>query len=160
MTIKIKDSFRWIAFTTLIVGTLDAVAAIVVYQADPFRLFQFISSGALGRETAFGGGVGSFLLGVFFHYFIAACWTTLFVLLYDKIQWIRFNKLVAGLVYGLVIWVVMNMIVLKLSRIDAATPPIKQIVIGATILVFAVGLPIALLSGRLDRSRRPSRAKA
>ena len=160
MSIKVKDSLGWIASTTLIVGTLDALAAIVVYQADPFRLFQFISSGALGRETAFGGGVGSFLIGVFFHYFIAMFWTTFFIVVHNKVNWVRTNKIFSGVLYGLVIWIVMNLIVLKLSRIGAAIPPLKQIIVGATILIFAVGLPITLLSGRLEKKRSPSNAKA
>ncbi len=155
-----NKSFLWIITTGLIVGTLDALAAIVVYSADPYRLFQFIASGAVGREIAFSDGHGSFFLGVFFHYFIATFWSGFFVVIYYRIKWVRSNRIISGLLYGVVIWIVMNMVVLRLSQIAAPTPPLKSIVIGALILMLAVGLPIALLTKRLDKNHDVSEASA
>jgi len=40
----------------LVAGTLDAVAAILVYRPDPVLMFRYIASGAVG-PAAFGGGV-------------------------------------------------------------------------------------------------------
>jgi hypothetical protein len=160
MKLTSKESIRWIALSAFIVGTLDGVSAVIVYKADPIRLYQYIASGAIGREAAFSGGTGTFLLGVFFHYLIATSWTVLFYILYDKFRFMRKMKIVWGLLYGMLIWIVMNLVVVKLSQIHGPTPGFNQMLVGASILMLAIGVPVALLAGRLDKHDNPSSVRA
>jgi hypothetical protein len=157
MKLTSKESIRWIALSAFIVGTLDGLSAVIFYKADPVRLFQYIASGAIGNETAFSGGTATFLLGVLFHYFFATVWTILFFILYDKFRFVRKMRIVTGLLYGMMIWLVMNLVVVKLSRIHGPTPDFNQMLIGASILIFAIGIPVAFLAGRLDRNDKAAR---
>src|SRR5689334_21896350 len=101
-----KNPFRMIVVTGLLAGTLDALAAIIVYQANPKRMFQFIASGVFGKD-AFSGGVTMALWGALFHFFIAFCWTIFFLLLYPRVKILSANKFIVSIGYGLFIWLVM-----------------------------------------------------
>lgn len=134
-----------ILYTGLLAGTLDGLAAILQHfvkgGSSPQVIFKFISSGVFGK-FAFVGGLEMILFGVLFHYIIACIWTTLFFIIYPKIK-IRTSWLVAGLVYGIIVWCGMNLVVLPLSN----TPPLNrewmQSLVGMLILIVAIGWPIA-----------------
>lgn len=134
----------------LIVGSMDILAAIVqtlITKGDPIKLFQFIASGLFGRQS-FSGGVPYAILGLFFHYTIAIGWTILFFIIYPRVKFMTEFKILTGLLYGCFIWLVMNQVVLPLSN----TPPIPfsvlSAVVGALILVCAIGLPLSFLAQR------------
>lgn len=133
--------------TGLLAGTLDAVAALLVYQVKPMNMFRFIASGAFGPK-ALTGGLSMALWGVLFHYIIAFFWTILFFFLYSRISRTSPNKYVNGVVYGLLIWLVMNLIVLPLTRVGQPPLALKPAITGAVILIFAVGLPVSLFVHR------------
>lgn len=151
-----RQKFKPILLATFIVGTLDGLAAVIVYRANPVALFQLIASGAVGRDVAFAGGIATTLLGVFFHYLIAFTWTWLFFSLFQRYEWMRFNKIVIGISYGLLVWVVMNLVVLRLSMLHAPIPPLNQVIKGALILIVAVGLPLSLMAARFFHARKTS----
>ena len=132
----------------LLAGTLDAIAAIVVYGADPAGMFRFIASGAFGAGQAFSAGSIMVFWGILFHYFIALSWAALFFFVYPVFPFLRKNKYITGLLYGVFVWVMMNRVILPLSQIPQRPFNLNGALIGATILMIAVGLPIALLTHR------------
>ena len=129
-------------------GTLDAVAAIVVSQASPAAVFKFIASGAFGAGKAFSGGDVMIIWGVLFHYFIALSWTVLFFFMYPALPWIRKNKYITGLLYGIFVWIIMNRVVMPLSEIPQRPFNLKGALTGMSILMVAIGLPISILTHR------------
>jgi hypothetical protein len=142
-----EGAIKKIIIIALIAGTLDAVGAIVIYRANPVKLFQFIASGAFGVE-AFSGGVVMAFWGILFHYIIALAWTAIFFFMYPAIKILRKNRYITGLLYGIFVWLVMNQIIIPLSKIPQAPFNFKSALIGASILVAMVGLPISLLTHR------------
>ena len=114
-----KSLVRIILWSGLLVGTLDAVAAIINYciptVRNPVRIFQYIASGVFGMN-AFSDGMLMPILGLIFHYFISTFWTLLFFLLYPKINWLGKSWIISGLGYGVFVWLAMNLVVLKLRR--------------------------------------------
>ena len=140
--------WKTIILAGLLAGTLDALGAIVVYQANPIGMFKFIASGAFGAGKAFSGGTSMILWGVLFHYFIAFSWTILFFFLFPAFSFMRKNKFITGLLYGIFIWIVMNQIVIPLSEISQRPFSVNAALIGASILMITVGLPIAILIHR------------
>jgi hypothetical protein len=137
-----------IVITGLITGTLDAIAPMVVNMVGPLPLFRFIASGAFGRD-AFAGGLLMAFWGLLFHYFIAFTWTTLFYLAYPRIPVLSKNKYAVGVAYGIVIWLVMNLVVLPMSNVPGMGPKtIWSVMKGASILILMVGLPISILANR------------
>jgi len=143
-----ESAWKAIVLTGSLAGTLDAIAAIVVYQAKPVSLFQFIASGAFGAGKAFSGGLTMAFWGILFHYIIAFSWTIIFFFMYPVFLIMRKNKYITGLLYGIVVWIMMNLVVLPLTQISQGPFNIRSALIGASILMVAVGLPISLLTNR------------
>jgi uncharacterized membrane protein YagU involved in acid resistance len=145
---------RTIALATLVAGALDilfAIALTLVRGNDPAAMLRSVASGPLPAATEL-GAAGS-ALGLVTHFTLMAIMAAVFVLaarlrpaLLDKpIQW--------GIVYGLITYVVMNLIVVPL-RFDAPLPP-KPISIATQLFahIVLVGIPIALVAARNLRAR-------
>src|SRR6267154_65435 len=140
-----------ILLTGLLVGTLDAAAAVIQFiiptWRNPVRIFEYIASGVFGTN-AFSGGPVMSVLGLLFHYFIATAWTSLFFTLYPRIPWLAKNRVAGGLVYGVFIWLMMNMVIVPLSNVPHFPVRVSGAAIGMAILMIVVGLPISFRANR------------
>lgn len=134
--------------TGLLAGTLDGLAAVILYYAktgnDPLHVFRFIASGVFGRE-AFSGGIPLALWGIGFHYFIAFGWTFLFFLLARNWRLLTAHWIASGIIYGLLVWLMMNLVVVPLSLVPVKAGPKEwsTILTGIFILMVCIGLPIS-----------------
>ena len=141
---------RAIAITGLIAGTMDITGATLWFMIrtgnSPIRVLEFIASAAFGREQAFSGNILMSVAGLFLHYFIAYSWTCLFFLTYPKIGLLRANRFIVGIIYGVFVWTMMNLVVLPMTRIPASPFDPKGAAIAAFILVLCIGLPISIMS--------------
>lgn len=144
----------------LVAGTLDIAAALIYYpMASGVRvetLLQGIASGVLG-DRAFAGGIATAALGLSLHYLIALGWTVVFLLLFRRLRRPFTNLFYAGMAYGILVWFVMNMIVLPLSRVRQRPFDFSQALIAAVILMFCIGLPIATIVGTYHRAQTKSK---
>jgi hypothetical protein len=135
----------------LLAGTLDISAAAIYYPlasgVKVRTLLQGIASGVLG-DDAFAGGLGTAVLGLALHYLVALVWTLIFLLALRTVKGRFTNLFLVGMAYGIVVWVVMNLIVLPLSNVHHASFNLPQAIVGAVILMFCIGLPIAMIVGR------------
>ena len=61
--------------------------------------------------------------------------------------------MVCGLAYGVIVHVVMNQVVLPLSRVTFRTPPWSFVAAMILVHVLCVGLPISLTISRAERRR-------
>jgi hypothetical protein len=142
--------WKVIAGATLLVGILDITDAFLFYSlrgVSPIRILQGIASGALGH-AAFGMGHRSALLGLFFHFFIAFCATSVFLLAARTLPLGRHPWLYGGL-FGVALYCVMNYIVLPLSKIGLRPmPPLVPFINGVAALVFCIGIPLAFIARR------------
>lgn len=142
---------RAIAITSLIVGTMDIASAIIITLlrgGTIMRLMQFIASGLLGKE-AFQGGLPIAVLGLALHFVIAFGLVTVFYFASRKLAFLRQHPGPAGIIYGLVVFAVMNLIVLPLS---AAAPrhSVSGDLVQIAIHMFVIGLPTSLLLRRFS----------
>jgi hypothetical protein len=140
-----------VLLTTLLAGSLDALSAIIQFTANgnhqPARIFRYIASGIFGRQ-ALSGGTPMVVYGVLFHYCFAFIFTLTFFLCYRHIPFLSARPVLAGIGYGLAVWLVMNLLVVPLSRIGPRPLRLWPSLIGAGIIVIAIGLPISLLARR------------
>lgn len=133
-----------ILVTGLIAGTLDILAAIFILAGgNAGGVFKYIASGALGK-AALEGGSEMIALGALFHYIIALSWTTLYFLLYPKVPFLKQNKWINAIIYGIIVWTVMNLIVLPLTQIAPRTFNVSGVLKNMVILIICIGLPAAL----------------
>ncbi|OQP61285.1 hypothetical protein A3860_06125 [Niastella vici] len=146
---------KTIAWVGLLAGTLDILAAFIqVYIArgtSPEIVLRFIASGAFGK-VAFSGGWQMPLAGLLFQYIIAYSFTTLFFLLYPSIKIMSKSIAATAIVYGIFIYVVMNMVVLPLTRIPAITFHLDKALLASGILIVAIGLPLSIFARKFYRS--------
>jgi hypothetical protein len=114
----------------------------------PIRILQSVASGWLG-QAAFDGGVPAAVLGLFTHFGIALTAAAIFVLASQRLPDLVRRPVAWGIAYGTVIYAVMNLVVLPLSRTRPrmAFPPIVLIT-GLIVHMFLIGLPIALAARR------------
>ncbi|MBX3281724.1 MAG: hypothetical protein KF756_04525 [Acidobacteria bacterium] len=142
-----------VLLTGLLAGTLDILAAIFLLAGgEAARVFRFIASGAFGK-AAFDGGGGMIAWGLFFHYLIAMTWTVLYFLVYPRISLLRRNKWVSALVYGAVVWAVMNLLVVPQSQIGFRGVNILNWVENLAILIVCIALPISLSAAHFYKGR-------
>lgn len=143
-----KGLVKAITMAGLIAGTLDITAALlnsyISRGTSPVIIFQFIASGILG-ESSFSGGFASALLGLIMHFFIAFSWTTIFFKVFPKLGVPSQYKVLSGLIYGIIVWLIMNLIIVPLSRTPEIHPGFLQIILGILFLMFCIGLPVSLV---------------
>jgi hypothetical protein len=123
-----------------IAGTLDLLQACLLFG---WRIPLAIAAGLLGRQ-AFHGGVGTYILGVCLHFFIACSATAIYYAASRKLRFLSEHALVCGLFYGIAVELVMSYIVLPLSALHARGPyKLHDVLLGLAVHMVVVGLPIA-----------------
>ncbi|MEO8484537.1 MAG: hypothetical protein ABI634_20205 [Acidobacteriota bacterium] len=142
-----------IVIGTLIVGTLDALDAIIVFGlrsgVTPARIFRGIASGLLG-SAAGSGGTPVALLGVILHYTVALGIVTTYVLASRALPALNRRPLLYGPLYGIAAYLVMNFVVIPMSAIGVfPTFNAFGTTNGVLIHMFGVGLPTALVAARI-----------
>jgi len=145
------SALKTILLATLIAGTLDILAAVVSYSINggrPINILYFIASGVFGKEVAYRSGEWMAFVGLALHYLIAFLFSLFLFLVYPWVKSFLKNKILIGVLYGIFVWLVMNRIVLPLSNTAALPFKIKGAIIGCLILIFFIGLPIALIVDR------------
>ena len=137
----------WAGLCAAILDILDPILFFGLRGVRPIRIPQSIASGLLGR-AAYTGGLRTAVLGLALHLGIALFWAALFVLAARYLPTLRQHPVPSGLLYGLVIYAVMNFIVLPNSHVAPSHPTPAVLINGVAAMLFLVGLPIALLNRR------------
>jgi Na+/alanine symporter len=123
-----------------IAGTLDLLQACILFGA---RIPLVIAAGLLGRQ-ALKGGIGTYVLGVLLHFFIAFSFAAFYYAASRKLGFLTEHPLVCGLAYGAGVELVMSLIVLPLSALHAKGPyQLHDLILGLLVHMVVVGLPIS-----------------
>jgi hypothetical protein len=149
--IQRRKSFLTILTAWFLAGTLDITCAFVMVAAsgkNPLLVGNYIASAVFGKANAYAGGTSMVIAGLIFHYMIAFIFTVIFFLLYPRIYSVIKNKFVAGILYGLFVWCVMNLLVVPVTRIQPRPFSIVNAVENIIILMLAIGLPVSLIAYR------------
>jgi len=145
---------RIILLGGLIAGACDLTGAIVVSWlragVSPVRVMQSIAAGLLGAAS-YDGGARTAVLGVALHFMIATIWTAVFYFASRSLRFLVERPVPAGLLYGVIVYLFMNFVVLPLSAFPMRPVTLTGRLIGMLIIMFCIGLPIALI---VRRSRR------
>ena len=123
-----------------IAGALDLTQACVLFGRD---IPLAIAAGLLG-PAAFQGGVGTYVLGVLLHFFIACSAAAVYYGASRKLVFLKEHPLVCGLFFGAAVEEVMRLIVLPLSALHAKGPyKLNDLILGLLVHMVVVGLPIS-----------------
>jgi uncharacterized membrane protein YagU involved in acid resistance len=111
----------WVAvlYGGFVAGTLDVLAAALINWLNPLIIMRAIASGLLGR-AAFQGGLPVAALGLLLQWAMSLLIAAIFVFAARRLAWLGRRWVAAGLLYGVVVFVVMEYVVVPLSA--AAKP--------------------------------------
>ena len=149
-TSRMPEAWHWRAVLVggLIAGALDLSAAFIFYG---WGVPRGIASGMLGA-SARQGGVGTWILGVCLHFFIALSAAAVYYMASRKLEFLKEHALVCGLFFGIAVFLVMNLIVVPLSAIHFRGPyELGGLIQGLLVHMFCVGLPISFSVQRLAK---------
>ncbi len=143
---------RNLALATLVAGTLDALAGIVVYdlvlgQMGIVQILQWIASGAFGKQAFEMGLLGAFY-GLVFHYIVAFFASLAVFAVKSKITAIKDYPIITGLAYGGWVWIFMNFVVLPNSNTVLAPFSAGVALTGYIWHMLLVGLPITVYASK------------
>lgn len=151
------DPLRAIGWGGLIGGVLDISDALVFYGArgiSPEQLLQGIARGLLGARAA-QGGWASAALGLALHFLIAFTAAAVYYAASRRVRILRTRPILSGLLYGIAVFLFMNMIVVPLSAIHQSPAAMLAFNIVSANAVLAlmlfIGLPVALAVNRYAR---------
>jgi hypothetical protein len=132
----------------LLAGALDLTQAFILFG---WNVPLAIAGGLLGR-AAFRGGVGTYVLGVFLHFFIAFSAAAVYYAASRKLVFLKEYPLVCGLFFGAAVEEVMNLIVLPLSALHAKGPyKLHDLILGLVVHMVVIGLPISFSVRRFSK---------
>ena len=151
---------RPILLATLVAGTLDIIAAIVMTLIYGRRgVDQMLGGVASGPfPGAPDSGVGAIALGLAVHFTLMAIMAAVYVAAAARMPALRRQPLLWGTLYGVATYIVMNLLVVPVRFTGAPALPGSWLGFGSQFAfhIFLVGIPIALIAARHFR-RPPAR---
>jgi hypothetical protein len=131
----------------LTVGLFDGAYA-VIFSAfrgvSGARVFQSVASGIYGRDS-YNKGTTTVILGVLIHFFIATCVVIAYWIAARRIEVLRRRPVLFGGIYGLFVYLFMNLVVIPLSAVPYR-PKLPAIITGVIVHIVLIGIPAALFA--------------
>jgi len=152
---------RWLITGWLVAATCDigyATGFSYLYRGvPPSRILKLVASGILGAD-AYQGGAGVAALGLALHYLNALIITGIFFAVASQLPALLRRPLLVGVLYGIAVYLVMNYVVVPLSRIGPRpTPPTPVWVTGVLVHMFLIGVPIVWAAQKALRNPNPTK---
>jgi uncharacterized membrane protein YagU involved in acid resistance len=150
---KKLPGFPTILAAGLLAGVLDITAAFVTWvpRGVPAIIIpQGIASGLLGAKS-FNGGMRTAALGMALHFLIALSAAAMFYAASRKLSFMTRRPMVAGALYGVVVYVCMYWVVMPLSNFQRGPFSVFNTVIAIITHILCIGLPISLVVRRYSR---------
>jgi uncharacterized membrane protein YagU involved in acid resistance len=146
-------SYQRVAVAALLGGAaagfldeMSAFASILPHGGSVERITQYQASGLIGM-SAFSGGIATAALGVAVHFSLTTLMAVIFIVLSNRYPRLRTHVWTSGIVYGIIIFIVMNYVAVPLSGAPHWKPPTGWGVVGALLpSCFYVGVPIASIA--------------
>lgn len=147
-------ALRTIGTAGLVCGVLDIAYVFVVFgwrDGRAARILQGIAASLLG-PAAVSGGTISTAVGLAIHFGVALGAAALFYGLSRRAGVLLTRPWTSGALYGVAFYLLMNLLVLRLTRLPPAPfpPPGWTWVLAAHVL--CVGWPIGLITARMTRA--------
>ena len=116
----------------LVAAVLDILYAFIVYgpafpmlapgadPLSPMQVLQSVARGWVGRDAAREGGINTALLGALTHVGLAMIMAAVFVFAAKALPMLTRQAVLWGLVYGIILWFVMNYVVVPVSAANTS----------------------------------------
>ena len=141
----------------LIAGAIDLTYACtyhgLAHAIPPVRILQSIASGWFGRAS-FDMGAESAAIGFVTHFAILIVAAAIFEIARRQIAFLRERAYLAGMAFGVAIYLVMNLVVLPLSAAPHFNASMPTRISDFAVHVLLLGPAIALCARHFDRAAR------
>ena len=142
-----------------IAGACDLTYAIVFsgwHGVPALRILQSVASGVLG-SAAYQGGAATGALGFVLHFLISYAAAAIFYVAALRFDFLTRQAILAGALFGMLVYGVMNLVVLPLSAFPhKVTFPAVLLFSSLFVHMFFFGVPIALAARRALRASASS----
>lgn len=145
-----------VLIATAIAGTLDILSAFVFAGMSgmaPMAVLRFVASGPFGEAPT--ATPGWALAGLLVHYAIMTCMAAAYMIVAPRFPALLRHPILAGVAYGVLLWIVMYWIVRPLRWPEM---PLPHTLWGISNALFShclmVGIPIALVARRYGPTLR------
>lgn len=136
---------RSAAIVTFVLATADLIFASTywhaLYAVPPSRLIQNIAAGLLGKP-AFAGGENTVLLGLALQYFMMSLMVSTYYVASRRISALNRRPLFWGLLYGALLYLTMDHVVLPLSAAPKG-PLVMSWILSSVVAHLLIGVTIA-----------------
>ncbi|MCX7174119.1 MAG: hypothetical protein NT159_09380 [Proteobacteria bacterium] len=140
-------------------GALDIVYAFVVAEfrgVTPLRVLQSVASGLLGASS-YQGGLATGAMGLFLHFGIALVAAGVYFAVARQSSLVQRCYLVFGAIFGVLVYLTMNFVVIPLSAIQFRITYSPQVLAqGFVSHALLFGIPIAFFLHRMYFNRMPA----
>jgi hypothetical protein len=144
-----KGILRPILLATLVCGTLDILAAVLlstIFGRGPMPMLRGVASGPFPGASEW--GTGGSVLGLATHFTLMAIMAAVYMVAASRYPQLRAKPIQWGVIYGLVTYVVMNLVVLPLRFGSPLPPSTRAIATQLFCHIVLVGIPMALIAAR------------
>lgn len=157
------QAWRYVFAAGLIAGALDITYACAFWGwkagVAPTRIFQSVAAGLLGQES-FAGGLPTAALGLGLHFAIAIAMALAYYLAARRFSPLHKRVWLCGLLYGLLLYGVMNFVVVPLSSAGPGSIDPLWLTLSVAVHMLFVGLPCALFAKQAIQSATTSDQRA
>jgi uncharacterized membrane protein YagU involved in acid resistance len=153
--------WQWIAIGGAVAGSLDILYAIVFWGLKglaPARILQSVAAGVQDQDAAMAGGAPSATLGLLLHFVMALMMAGAYYLASRGLPALVRRPALFGALYGLLLYIVMNYIVVPLSAAGPGQPP-SGLWMACSIVahMLLVGIPCAYAARFAERAAAQAR---
>jgi uncharacterized membrane protein YagU involved in acid resistance len=145
---EFKRSASAILIAGIVAGSIDVGCAALINHAGPTRILQVIASGLIGR-AALSAGNGSVVLGLILQWLMSIIIATIYVVSARYKAAFLQRWVVAGFLYGTLVFVVMNFVVIPLSAMPFHSRHTLQGITLNLAAMWLFGLIIAFFGRRM-----------
>lgn len=159
MSLHVQRPVEWLQVVLggLIVAIGDIAFATSVWfswdAAGIEKVFQTIAVGVLGKAS-YDGGIQAALLGASLHVLMATSFVVIYTLAARRSPGLLRRPFVLGLLYGVVLYVVMNFVVMPLSRVGRSPSLAHLDTITLSVIAHMVFGVVCVLFARRALARR------
>ncbi|MDN3673061.1 DUF1440 domain-containing protein [Flavobacterium branchiarum] len=146
-----KSKAGTVLLSGLVAGTMDIIAPILIYsvilqKTTTVKILQSIASGIF-KKDAYSGDPKMAVFGLVIHFIIATIFALFYFAIYPYLPSLKNKTIISGCIYGILVWIVMNLIVLPIVfPILPAKHLDFPLLLSIVIHVFCVGIPIAIIT--------------
>lgn len=141
-----------ILITGFTAGILDITAAVIHFVVktgkEPIIIFKYIASAVFGSSAFTSPGLLMPPTGVLLHFIVAYLFTIIFFMIRKHFPATGKYPLVTGIIYGIAVWAIMNLIIVPMSNAPMQPLTIASAVPAALILIFCIGIPVSLIANK------------